>query len=296
MKCYICNIEKDNFSKLSNHIRRHHSISSKEYYDTYLKKENDGICIGCGCKTNFQDLNNGYHKMCSSRKCSCKYNRKQLKNNPIKFKKFRENVSNNMKTLWKDMSLEEKNNRMKNANIKQKEWIQTLNEEERSLTFGWLNKLSQEEKEKKIKDVLIVNLRRWWNEASIEVKKKTREKMLQTKVKNGVCVSLSNSKDFISYTLRVRSLTEKNYRIYKSFINPNNLKRSRKIQLDHKVSIHSGYMLGLPEKLIASPFNLELLEGFTNNSKHTKNSITIEELWELHSKMESLPLLIEQNT
>jgi len=65
MKCKIC---KKEFIRLSGHIIQTHKISSEEYYDKFLKKENEGICPECGKETKFIDLGNGYQKFCS-RKC-----------------------------------------------------------------------------------------------------------------------------------------------------------------------------------------------------------------------------------
>ena len=39
--CGICNIEKYNIPKLSNHIRRIHKVKFKNYYDEFKKFEND---------------------------------------------------------------------------------------------------------------------------------------------------------------------------------------------------------------------------------------------------------------
>lgn len=44
MKCIICNQEVGN-KGVSSHLRRQHGISNKDYYDKYLKKENEGKCI-----------------------------------------------------------------------------------------------------------------------------------------------------------------------------------------------------------------------------------------------------------
>ena len=60
MICQICNQETN---KLCSHIRSH-NISSKEYYDRYLKKENEGVCY-CGNNTKFSGLTYGYTKYCS---------------------------------------------------------------------------------------------------------------------------------------------------------------------------------------------------------------------------------------
>ena len=61
---YKCKICKQEFStRLGSHIRTHMSI--KEYYDRYLKKENEGICPVCGKETTFKGLTKGYTEHCS---------------------------------------------------------------------------------------------------------------------------------------------------------------------------------------------------------------------------------------
>lgn len=57
-------------NRLRKHLRDHHAITSiKEYYDKYLKKENEGICPICRKPTEFKSINVGYFKYCSS-ECS----------------------------------------------------------------------------------------------------------------------------------------------------------------------------------------------------------------------------------
>jgi len=65
MKCSICLKEFKKANKLSLHLNDH-NISKKEYYDKYLKKENEGVCY-CGNFCNFKSLTTGYHTYCSSK-------------------------------------------------------------------------------------------------------------------------------------------------------------------------------------------------------------------------------------
>jgi len=69
IKCEICEREFENYRGLSSHIKRKHIINSKEYYNKYLKKENEGICPECGKETNFYRISFGYRKFCSE-KCA----------------------------------------------------------------------------------------------------------------------------------------------------------------------------------------------------------------------------------
>lgn len=68
MKCEICNKETNGYIGLCSHIHLH-NISSKEYYDKYLKQENEGKCQECGKETLFKGIRDGYRDFCCCR-CS----------------------------------------------------------------------------------------------------------------------------------------------------------------------------------------------------------------------------------
>lgn len=67
IKCKICNKEFDTPKQLSWHVK-HHNLTNKEYYDLYLKQENEGICLTCGKPTEFISMNKGYRQHCC-KKC-----------------------------------------------------------------------------------------------------------------------------------------------------------------------------------------------------------------------------------
>ena len=62
--CKICNNEYENFNLLTTHIRLAHKISVKDYYDTYIKTENEGICKTCSKPTKFISITAGYRQFC----------------------------------------------------------------------------------------------------------------------------------------------------------------------------------------------------------------------------------------
>ena len=70
MNCEICNRKFESIKALQTHVSHGHKINSKVYYDKCLKKNNEGICY-CGNKTNYKNMNFGYHEYCS-RKCQGK--------------------------------------------------------------------------------------------------------------------------------------------------------------------------------------------------------------------------------
>lgn len=69
-KCEICGKELE---ILKRHLTETHKMSDKEYYDKYLKKENEEVCKMYGqvdsCKKNtkFGSLSKGYARYCSSK-------------------------------------------------------------------------------------------------------------------------------------------------------------------------------------------------------------------------------------
>lgn len=71
---YLCEICKENFNtlkKLIKHVHDKHLLSSKDYYDKYLAKENDGLCKICGKPTRYVNCRRGYFETCSH-KCHAK--------------------------------------------------------------------------------------------------------------------------------------------------------------------------------------------------------------------------------
>lgn len=71
LECKICHKtvsgigNKMASAKLATHLKREHEIDVKTYYDTYIKKENEGICPSCGKSTEFRSLLIGYNEYCS---------------------------------------------------------------------------------------------------------------------------------------------------------------------------------------------------------------------------------------
>ena len=80
MICQICNKE----IKSNCHISKKHHVSAKEYYDTYIRKENEGFCLNCGKETTFISITNGYHDYCSKSCSGIINNQKQEVKDKIK--------------------------------------------------------------------------------------------------------------------------------------------------------------------------------------------------------------------
>ena len=65
--CLICNVNLKRINMLSLHLKHKHNMTSKEYYDKFFKKDNDGKCKTCGKQTSFSM---GKYKQFCSTKCS----------------------------------------------------------------------------------------------------------------------------------------------------------------------------------------------------------------------------------
>lgn len=104
MFCEICkkHIELDDANFVVLHLKKIHFTTSKEYYDSFFKKQDEGICKVCKKETKFLSIKRGYRKYCSN-KCISKDNDLKVQklntwnNNPNKeeiirsrAKKFRE--------------------------------------------------------------------------------------------------------------------------------------------------------------------------------------------------------------
>jgi len=87
--CKICEEKLGTLRLLVAHVRHKHKIFSKEYYDRFLKKADEGICKNSCCKnqTKFVDVSVGYQKFCST-KCMANDIDIQLKKKKTCFKNY----------------------------------------------------------------------------------------------------------------------------------------------------------------------------------------------------------------
>lgn len=69
--CQLCNTLHKTCGGLASHLIQTHKISTKNYYDQFIKKNTEGICKNCGVETKFHNLSLGYRVTCSQ-KCSRK--------------------------------------------------------------------------------------------------------------------------------------------------------------------------------------------------------------------------------
>lgn len=94
---------------------------------------------------------------------------------------------------------------------------------------------------------------------------------------------LENKKD---YYIFVRALSEKNYDIFRSQINPKSLKRSWKANhVDHIYSVSQGFKDRINPFWVAHPCNLQMLKAKENKKKNSKCGHTLSELLQKIQKL-----------
>ena len=86
------------------HVKRIHHITVKDYYDTYIKQPNEGLCINCGKPTTFYSMTQGYAQTCSQ---LCQKQHVWDNMTDIQRKKANEKNSESVKTYIKNRSKEE---------------------------------------------------------------------------------------------------------------------------------------------------------------------------------------------
>ena len=79
-KCLLCNQEME-----QQHTWRKHQLRYKDYYDTYIKTETDGICVVCGNPTAWDRT---HYKETCSRSCAAKNPKRQEKIRNTCLKKY----------------------------------------------------------------------------------------------------------------------------------------------------------------------------------------------------------------
>jgi hypothetical protein len=104
MKCLLCSFIAKSARGLSVHISKVHKINIKNYYDKYIKEDNEGICKTCKKPTRFYNLNKGYNKYCS---IECSHNSKErntkISNAKTEWhskKENKEHMKNLLKNQW----------------------------------------------------------------------------------------------------------------------------------------------------------------------------------------------------
>lgn len=226
----------------------------------------------------------GYNNTCS-RKCGAILFRKELKQNAEKFRKFTDKVSENQARIWEDREKSGAKDIISNrAGSTHKENNKLLTDTERKDRFGWLNNLSNEDKEHWKQQVMFnTGCHKFWSEATEEQRKDQQIKRCNTMIANGNMISPDRKSDKERYYSTVRNITRRTYNKNKDILNPDGLQICRGhlgYHVDHMVSIQQGFINNIDPEIIGSIHNLCVLSGKENNKKSSKNSQTVEELLE----------------
>jgi hypothetical protein len=94
--CHICNqiFEMNNGRFLQWHVLKKHNVTSKEYYDLFIKKPNEGLCLECGSSTQYITYSIGYLTYCTTQ-CVAKNNEIQTLKKKTSLKKYGDKNYNN---------------------------------------------------------------------------------------------------------------------------------------------------------------------------------------------------------
>jgi len=287
INCKICQSECKSTGSLSKHIRdKHQGYTSQKYYDEFIKTAGTGTCKICYSPTLFTNLNLGYKTTCGH-KCSGIWNRQQLSLNEEKHDIFKKKVAMNQTKIWQQRKhTGEAESIHKKISDTVKEKNSKLTKEELQIKYGWLNKLTPENKKHWISTVQTqTGMHTWWKSASNEEKQGIIKRRNASKL--GISIEeyenrYNNLDEFKNYQWVVWTLTEQTYKKYKNLIDPEN-KRSPNYHLDHKFSVIRGFQMQVSPEIIASIHNLEILTSTENSRKSGKCSININTLKEMHN-------------
>lgn len=105
--CKECGYSAHNRQSITNHITRGHKMSVKEYYDKWLKKENEDECLNCGKPTKFRNMWYGYNKHCCK---SCVFKSTQTKEKIVEYNQKKYGVDHFFQT--QEMKDKSKNTRL----------------------------------------------------------------------------------------------------------------------------------------------------------------------------------------
>ena len=95
--CNICQKNFNNLKGLSTHFYTSHNLKNKQYYDSFLLKDGNNLCVVCNKITTFRNLGVGYLKHCSMK---CRNLDKNIKKDFWKGKKqSKETIEKRIKNI-----------------------------------------------------------------------------------------------------------------------------------------------------------------------------------------------------
>lgn len=151
MICEICGKEIKN---IGYHVKIH-NITNKEYYDKYLKSNNDGNCVTCGKPTKFINLKKGYAKHCS---CTCTQLDSETQNKIIQTSLFKYGVKHPVQSEIIQNKIKNTNQKKYGVdNVYQSEIIKEKIKKTNLITYGVEHPMQCKEIQEKLKNTIRVN-------------------------------------------------------------------------------------------------------------------------------------------
>ena len=198
IKCEICGKEFKNYRTLGIHVKRIHNLTTKQYYDTFIKKEYEGNCLQCGKKTKFEYLSTGYRRFCSA-KC--------FSNNPLIKEKKKETILEKYGTEHYSQTNEVKNKKKETClkkygveNPSQLEEFKSKRKETMLEKYGVENAMLLEEFKDKIKQC--------WKDKTEDQKNDIVERKKETMLENYGVEHYSQTEE---YSNKVKETSLKKY-------------------------------------------------------------------------------------
>ena len=207
IKCIICNTDCKNYIGLSTHIRKH-NLTTKQYYDLYLKQENEGKCLICGKETKFRRISLGYNKCCN--KCFNHSPLKVIHTKETNLKKY--GVTCTLHTLEMENNVRKiildkyGNETYFNSNDYKEKRIKKLNEKYNFIENNYINVFQIPEIKEKIKNTLISR--------TIDEKDATQQKRKETCLEKYGTEHWTKNKEWINNF-------QNNYYLKTGYYNPN---------------------------------------------------------------------------
>lgn len=281
--CAICTSSFSNYRKLSKHVRDQHRVCSQVYYDSHVKGSQEGICEFCQSPTKFMNISKGYSLSCKKCKAEkAKQFRSINRANPEKHAKFVEKVKENQTKIWKKRKESGEDTLIRSkigTTIKRNN--QNLTQEQLNERYGWLNKLSEEEKELWKKEVMFnTGMHKWWKEATHEDIRTLVVKRIATITETAedlVAQVHGDPASYLKYHEAVWYITAMNYAKFRHKLDPHE-QRGSKWHLDHIYSVKAGFLNSVDPYIIGSVANLRIVSKEYNLKKNAKCDITLEEL------------------
>ena len=267
--CAVCKEELKDNVELSYHFRREHKLKAKEYYDKYIKKENEGICSVCGQKTRFTNIKDGYRVVCS-RSCSRRSIEVIEKMKQTSLERYGCEYSNHSKQAKekrKQTSLE----KYGVEHFTNRDKCISTNKEKYGVAYNFQTKET-------VKKIQKTKKERYGDEHY-----NNRDKQKQTARENGFILPEEELEPYQLYKRKVDWLSEQNAK--RKFTEDELAKRGRcgtkgAVQLDHMYSKVDGFRNGILPWVIAHECNLQLISWKENNRKRDSSCLGIDTLLE----------------